>query len=211
MTPAETAAQLRLAADWIEESMPEQPDPYAELKKAHAGGKVIQALGTNGWYDTDPVWSKHGSYRIKPDEIPWIEWHGGECPLNDEEVEEWEVRYSNNGTAIFYMPPSLGAGWIGDDIYKAYRVLKWREKKPKVPLGPEDVTPFTRLHVKVQSPDYRFISWIAPLSVNQDGILVAARSNVVEISWETLKLDYERNDSLETGKWDANAWQACEK
>ena len=70
--------RLPLSVPWPEP----QPDPYAELKKAHAEGKVIQAFGTKGWYDTEPTWSEHGHYRIKPTPTfqlppppPGMQWH----------------------------------------------------------------------------------------------------------------------------------------
>jgi hypothetical protein len=57
------------------------PDPYAELKAAHAAGKVIQTKDEEGWFDdANPKWLKHGNYRIKPDfqlppPPPGKQWH----------------------------------------------------------------------------------------------------------------------------------------
>lgn len=44
-------------------------DPYAELKKAHAEGKVIQAKSDNGWFDVydEPTWIDRFQWRIKPE------------------------------------------------------------------------------------------------------------------------------------------------
>lgn len=217
---------------WLDETGPgviigwcyadaEKPDPYAELKKAHADGKVIQSFNheRNIWQDCpSPAFEGGTEYRIKPDEIPWIEWHGGPCPLKDEEVEEWEFKRRDGDVVANdeIDPPSTRTWSHNEKLARdleiiAYRVLKWRDKKLKVKLGPEDVTPFTRLRVKIKSPDFRFTSWIVPLSVNQDGIVVAGRTNVQEISWEAIKSDYERNNSLQTGKWDPDAWENCEK
>lgn len=50
-----------------------KPDPYAELKKAHAGGKVIQGLTFDGgWVDVQvqQAWSSAPeTYRIKPEPV----------------------------------------------------------------------------------------------------------------------------------------------
>lgn len=66
----------------------------------------------------------------KPAEIPWTEWHGGECPLRDEEVEEWGCKLRENFTrervthhASYWRWKHLG---LNNDII-AYRVTKWRE------------------------------------------------------------------------------------
>jgi hypothetical protein len=71
-------------------------------------------------------------------EIPWIEWHGGECPLKDDEVEEWEFK-RRDGTV--YLPPSAPSGyrWAhynNCDII-AYRVLRRKAKpEPTTALAP---------------------------------------------------------------------------
>jgi uncharacterized protein YodC (DUF2158 family) len=58
----------------------------------------------------------------------WIPHDGGPCPLKDEEVEEWEVRYFYGTCGRFAMPISKGSGWVSlnDDGYTHYRVLKWK-------------------------------------------------------------------------------------
>lgn len=72
-------------------------------------------------------------------EIPWTEWHGGECPLKDEEVEEWEYEVENG-----YKPISIKASKPSaySDSWKrrtdgwgiiAYRVLKWKNKPAQEP------------------------------------------------------------------------------
>lgn len=248
MTPTETAAQLRLAADWIEKNIPEQSkpftlpiqtlaqnqveltsemqeaasqvlkeemqglDPYADLKKAHADGKVIQQdCGTweHDWQDLkQPNWDIPASlYRIKPDEIPWIEWHGGECPLNDEEVEEWEFKCRDGGLskAIEEEPSNWRwshEGSIGDII--AYRVLKRREK---VQLGPEDVPPQSVL--LSSSAGANKTRWMQVLCVKAAGVEINGRAC---IPWTELKTHWQINRSIPlTGKWNPNAWEACEK
>lgn len=83
-----TTYRLPLSVPW-----PEKPDPYAELKKAHAEGKVIQVYHMEGlhesqqfWKDCpNPDWMPHQDYRIKPDSLfqappppPNMRWHSQE-------------------------------------------------------------------------------------------------------------------------------------
>lgn len=67
------AKQIRHFADQIEsQDMPSpKPDPYAELKKAHAEGKVIQTNGYGDWLDlkdgSDMTRIPFRNLRIKPE------------------------------------------------------------------------------------------------------------------------------------------------
>ena len=69
---------------------PPLPDPYAELKAAHAAGKVIQFFDpiSDSWLDAaEPSWTlRNDDYRIKPepDEDGWIPHDGGACPVDGE-------------------------------------------------------------------------------------------------------------------------------
>lgn len=65
-----TSCRLPLSVPWPK--APKPVDPYAELKKAHAEGKVIQIKGITGvddydWKDCDPQWAPNREYRIKPE------------------------------------------------------------------------------------------------------------------------------------------------
>ena len=193
----------------------EKPDPYAELKKAHAEGKVIQVRGAlKHWYDIpEPQWnSPIERYRIKPDDSPpWTEWHGGACPLQDEEVEEWEYKMRYGALVPSHQTSNpTGCTWRHDedgcDII-AYRVLKWREKKPKVPLGPEDVPPGSVFCVKDRMPG----TWHGVLGVYASTVQLDTNRNTYSF-YELQQEEWLINRSIPmTGKWDANAWEACEK
>ncbi len=77
-------------------------------------------------------------------------------------------------------------------------------------LGPEDVTPFTLFRVKLECGVVeRVTSWITPLAISTQG--VKFHWPLDPVSWTRLARDYERNNSLETGKWNPDAWEACEK
>ena len=201
----------------------EKPDPYAELKKAHAEGKVIQFFSkTSGWYDCNelnpPEWtSPPERYRIKPeDSPPWIEWHGGPCPLKDEEVEEWERQYRNKTIGRGSYPSEfewVHRGWMNDII--AYRVLKWRTPKPKVPVGPEDVPPGSVF----RAPEWKPAIYVTPSLVAENGVtwirkLLAAPSASVEyLSFEMLMAAGWQINRPRHRDQDGNPtlWEACEK
>jgi len=198
-----------------------QTDPYAELKKAHAEGKVIQALIGGAWSDCHyPTFSYPlDTYRIKPDEIPWIEWNGGECPLKDEEAEEWEYKYRDGGIEQLHPLPSVLL-WkhlkSNSDIIAYRRVLKWREKKPKktVPLGPEDVPPGSVFrHMEFKPGIY-----LSPSLVQSNGVCWIRKNMIVDgcsmefIPFDHLIQSWQINRSIPlAGKWNPDAWEACEK
>lgn len=63
--------QIRLKPWQLPQLQPQQPDPYAELKAAHAAGKVIQYREWDGvWNDTiNPSFQAAPQYyRIKPEQ-----------------------------------------------------------------------------------------------------------------------------------------------
>lgn len=82
LTPESNTYRLPLSVPW-----PEPVDPYAELKAAHAAGKVIQILNpaiNPDWIDAlSPSWDSRYQYRIKPEEPafqlppppPGMRWH----------------------------------------------------------------------------------------------------------------------------------------
>lgn len=194
--------RLHLSVPW-----PPAPDPYAELKKAHAAGKKIEFFDGCEWNDVgSPSWiCTPENYRIKPDEIPWIEWHGGECPLKDEEVEEWEFKM-RHGHKQKCGQPSLRR-WehlaVETDII-AYRVPKTREPKPKVPLGPEDVPPGSVVKAKTRTDSWYLVTGVsaADLTLSNGSVIIYA----------VLQRDFLINRSIPlTGKWNPDAWEPCEK
>lgn len=117
--PSVYAAEASARLDLIKSALAALPEP----KPPTVGGKTPGQFYTKRLTDSASA------------EIPWIEWHGGECPLRDEEVEEWEYKfrqYPNEVTEIARKASSTPNEmvWRHDgspgDI-TAYRVLKWRE------------------------------------------------------------------------------------
>jgi hypothetical protein len=194
----------------------EQPDPYAALKKAHAEGKVIQGCIRGHWIDCPhPTWKYPlDTYRIKPDDgPPWTEWPGGECPLKDEEVEEWEYKMRDGRTRKCDSPNTRRWEHIAceSDIV-AYRVLKWREKKPKVQLGPEDVPPFSLLRAKGFNDKW---NWL-PIEAIDPAFGVRVISKELSTSHEWIGWGNLENHEINRPRHrDENGnptlWEACEK
>jgi hypothetical protein len=89
--------RLPLSVPWPE---PEKPDLYAELKAAHAAGKVVQVIDCGKWLDLPtPNWCEPvGRYRIKPTESakpepadPYAEPQTKTVPLDPEDVPPGSV------------------------------------------------------------------------------------------------------------------------
>lgn len=88
-----------------------EPDPYAELKAAHAAGKVIQHRYKSipgQWFDSEiePQWLQNMEYRIKPDPVP----------LGPEDVPPMSVLRSPGWSHGQHVTPSVFSNvvcWIG--------------------------------------------------------------------------------------------------
>lgn len=194
----------------------EKPDPYAELKKAHAEGKKIEFFDGCEWNDAgSPSWiCTPENYRIKPDEIPWTEWHGGECPLRDDEVEEWEYKM-RCGTLVPSHQTShpTGCTWRHDEDgcdITAYRVLKTRDPKPKVPLSKDDVPPNSVFRANATKVDGD-VQWWSVKRVEERGVVF----NEDLWTWEELassSYGWQINRPRHRDS-DGNPtkWEACEK
>lgn len=81
----------------VREVFDEPVDPYAELKKAHKEGKIIQCanIDLDNWNDCgEPVWCTLLRYRIKP-ELPYRPW-------KPEEVPVWAVYRHKMDNRIYY-------------------------------------------------------------------------------------------------------------
>lgn len=184
----------------------------------HSGAQRTPTAGKNYLWevnDRNPLIGWRYADTEKPDDSPsWIEWRGGECPLDDEEVEEWEYEMRNGaveGVDESGCPSRRRWEHIGveTDII-AYRVLKARTPTPKQPLGPEDVPPGSVFRFK-GSDDAT--AWQTPLELQHYGVCFHNGSgSVMWKKWGYPMLNYEINRSIPlTGKWNPEAWEACER
>jgi hypothetical protein len=158
------------------------------------------------------------------DSPPWIEWHGGSCPLNDEEVEVLEYKMIDEDkifddeSCLESYPSRLRwshANLLGDII--AYRVLKWRTPKTTMPLGPDDCPPGSVFRGAGEAKDPSNVGWCLITSCSTEGIRYWRNCDqprcAKEYPWDELhKNGSEINRSIPlTGKWDATAWEPCSK
>jgi uncharacterized protein YodC (DUF2158 family) len=135
--PQEKPARLDLLKTALDH-LPEPPPPVVD-------GKTPGQVCHESMYNT-PEWkwllagdkaacesaasAVLAAFGNKPAEIPWTKWHGGGCPLKDEQVEEWgcELRDGRKHTNVgvnsaYWRWQHLSRH---DDII-AYRVTKWKE------------------------------------------------------------------------------------
>ena len=146
----------------------------------------------------------------KPDDSPpWVEWHGGECPLRDDEVEEFEFKTRTGSSGLLETPSAWRwshDGNCGDII--AYRVLKAKKPAPKQPLGPSDV-PIGSVFTNQTDGSY-----YTPCLVSHaiDGIYFhdteAFRKTYKELQAEGWKINRPKHRDADGNP---TLWEACEK
>lgn len=162
------------------------PDPkadtFAELKKAHAAGKVIQISsryadcfsdcdkGEENWEDCEPQWAENRKYRVKPWTMPEApagrQWHKAEA-LTEQDWEEGLRPYLageilERGDPIVYADGGVSTvdGLAGESI----STTTLRKALTKRPLPVEPVNPETKW-VPLGSEDvplgsvFRWKSW----------------------------------------------------
>ena len=114
--------RLPISVPWPE---PEKPDPYSELKAAHAAGKVIQILNhQNRYVDADPTWTSPVEYyRIKPEAPPFQPSDQAQLPppppgMSWHREDGWKAEDLPQG----YRPLVAGENWLaGDEIRRSGR------------------------------------------------------------------------------------------
>jgi hypothetical protein len=178
----------------------QQPqDPYAELKAAHAAGKVIQFNPGDslGWRDQqcDFTAAPH-CYRIKPEQQPEEPWAAEKAAFAAGETIQHFHPLVNNGSWNDFTGESP-AFWNEN--------LKWRIKpKPqKAPLEPCDVPPGSVIRGQGEAS-----GWCMITSASTTGIRIWRHSdeNASEITWQTL-MDAESQVWRPTD----TEWQPCYK
>jgi hypothetical protein len=178
---------------------------YAKQRKTENGKKTPHILERDHlYYTTRPLTFTHKGHE-------WT-WHrpGDPCPCKPDDKIQWLLVWEAEGK-MPYIEVTKFAKQIGDnwnDII-AYRVLKWREKKPKVPLGPEDVPPGS-----VGTFYNKKFTETFPLTVSTKGVwfINPSNGNTEFRDWFMFKSDCKINRSIPlTGKWNPDAWEPCEK
>jgi len=108
-------------------------------------------------------------------------------------------------------------GYWGDSCHPDVQIIGWRyadaeKPAPKQPLGPEDVPPGTVLR---GAGEIGSEGWCLITSCSKAGVRIWRHSEESgqEITWERLRaFGSQINRSIPlTGKWNPEAWEACEK
>jgi len=205
----------------------ELDDPCAELKAAHAAGKVIQWYNGVMWVDhimptnSEPIWVHPAKdLRIKPWSLPspppGKSWHRTDGWT--EEMLPKSYRPLLAGEKLRRVTDSycyhIDGGW--DSVFGLDGELPrdpsdsfWRTTRPLpaepefIDLGPEDVTLFCALRfIDKPQNEYAITSIV-------EGQL---KSYVMTFDSVGLKGRMEINRSIPlTGKWNPDAWEPCHK
>jgi hypothetical protein len=171
------------------------PDPYAELKAAHAAGKVIQFNPGDslGWRDQqcDFTAAPH-CYRIKPEQQPQEPWAAEKAAFAAGETIQYSSGYNPAWSDVFdpmWLPASTSHG-------PRYRI---KPKPQKVPLEPCDVPPGSVIRNGLNNPN----RWYAVLSVGHSGLAIC------EDSLKTF--EYLKGSDWQIKRPADTEWQPCYK
>jgi len=175
-----------------------------------------------------------GECPVEPESKPTVMFRDGGCP---DSASSRALRWEHNGLAgdiIAYKPDPYGhprqaladgktiqckiqckcsGNYFVDIENPAFDLSpdRYRIKEPQwLPLGPEDVPPFSVIRRKGQTDEYgnpQYWHWRLISYVTGIGPVCADRG----YNWQELSTDYEINRSLAAGKWDPTAWEPCRK
>lgn len=180
-----------------------------EVKNANLDGDCfIAALGAIGWEvgythknqycrTRRPLTFTHSGKQ-------WT-WHRPGDPMpcdGDSQIEVFWRTFKESDEFTYATRSASISNWAIDTT-----IIGWRYayEKKTVPLGPEDVMPFTVIRRKGEAEKWhwRTVSYV-------DAVKVTCGNRGYE--WDELASDYERNESLPlTGKWNPDAWEPCHK
>lgn len=156
---------------WAWDDLPPTFRPFTTLDIITVGDQ-FQYHGMTGWLtiaekDSDVGEEPYTSHKFRTrrplptPEIPWTEWHGGKCPLKDEEVEEWAYMARDGFTCSSPSAPSCYTPYwehnAGADDIITYRVLKWKEKPYAAP--PVKSPEIHELQERFAEPQLTYHQW----------------------------------------------------
>jgi hypothetical protein len=99
--------------------------------------------------------------------------------------------------------------WVKEGPGKVNPRYRIKPEPKMIPLGPEDVLPGSAFRMKL----FKEGIWVMPCATSSNGISYSNPDlKSEEIDWAELFHEWQINRSIPlTGKWDANAWEPCEK
>jgi hypothetical protein len=177
----------------------QQPDPYAELKAAHAAGKVIQFNPGDslGWRDQqcDFTAAPH-CYRIKPEQQSQEPWAAEKAAFAAGET----IQYTDDNNYYGEWRDCRYPFWVEADSSKVNPRYRIKPKPQKVPLEPCDVPPGSVFRQESDLDGY-----IMPTSVSERAGCYFHDEVVFRRTWAELSNGWQIKRPTDT------EWQPCWK
>jgi hypothetical protein len=202
---------------WTAEMLPPGTRPLAKGELLQEKVDSFTADGREGF---DAVWGIAGSLPMCPDTQfyrttrpllfqheghEWT-WHraGDPMPCDGERMVLGMTLHSGAQRT-----PTAGKNYLWE-VNDRNPLIGWRYADTEKPLGPEDVPPGSVFRFK-GSDDAT--AWQTPLELQHYGVCFHNGSgSVMWKKWGYPMLNYEINRSIPlTGKWNPEAWEACER
>lgn len=202
----------------IEAGEPWQYCHYSIDETWHDGGKMtnpLTCIGVNFKIRLTPKPAcvmpppPDGCEYHNPENVPLSKvpegWRFTLLEENDGRYRDGEAQFWNKSLERFQSSGDQASKWV---TYIVPADTLFPERKPEpvwLDLGPDDVPPFSVIRRKDEEQNWH---WRVVTFVHGQNARCADRG----YPWAELARDYEINRSLPlTGKWDANAWEACRK
>ena len=220
MKNEQLAAQLRLASSILETGHPWEfrraGDDEVEWRRAATGsiGEILDMF-TDG-YEIRLALATPGDGRVchNPYKLTAEQVGAGWRLLIPEEIDEKSHSDCERWSELnnqFMEDDGDGWGWYPDTTIRVSLSTPWPEAKVEpimVPLEAKDAPPGSVFRFKAKA------DWVTPLCVgdNAVGFPDPNDGRVLKMSFSDLMETAEINKSIPiTGKWDADAWEACQK
>lgn len=174
------------------------PCPCAEKR-------IVQVLLNDGSPNRDPAMPEFWDWEgIAPDEVKIIGWRYTDADKPDPYAE---LKKAHAAGKVIQIKLKLSGAWTTfngdfDNLDSRHEI----RIKPDVPLGPEDVPPGSVIKTMV-------VIQAQILRINKEAVFIlGSRGTPYEVTFEELQSDWQINRSIPmTGKWNPDAWEACEK
>lgn len=161
-----------------------------------------------------PLPTSEAEQHKRAEEPQWIPWSGGECPLKDDDVDEWEIRFRDGEIRNTDIMPQkwdwLRRNSISDII--AYRVLKWKEKKEPSPTDNDAWESLLRTNAQLGKRVAELESQVNHLLNDQahyiagdgekadlEAKLYAAQYRLAQLEWRPVSVKPTKEDADEYG------------
>jgi len=220
LPPAPPGIEWHRKTGWKAEDLPQGTRPLVEGEHVCKGdwcwNQSCKWRESDNWKGSPDVLAKRHLYRttrpllFQHEGHEWT-WHraGDPMPCDGERMVLGMTFHSGAQRT-----PTAGKNYLWE-VNDRNPLIGWRyadteKPDPKQPLGPEDVPPGSVFRFK-GSDDAT--AWQTPLELQHYGVCFHNGSgSVMWKKWGYPMLNYEINRSIPlTGKWNPEAWEACER